>query len=408
MITINVIGLGYVGLTTALAFADKGSDVIGVDQSLILLKKLAKGNISIHEPFLKEKLKKCIKNEKIIFQNHITLSKNKINIIFICVGTPQNKDGSVDLNQIKDVVIQVCKKISNEKVIIVIKSTVPPGSTEKIKKISKMKKNINYISNPEFLREGSAWKDVINADKILIGGDNKNSIKYLKMLYKKFNGKIIVSNFKTAEFTKYLSNSILANLVSFSNYMAMLSENIQDIDTKKSFDAVSLDKRWFGSPAKIIDYFKPGLGYGGYCLPKDVEAINFISKKIKMKTNMLDEINTINNFVIHHHFGKIKNLPKKTKIYILGLSFKPNSNDLRYSKSIELVNMLINHKFVNLILCDPICIKEVKKIFKEKAKYRINPVIEKGAKYILTTAWKEYIVFLNKVDAKDKYNLRYE
>ena len=408
MININVIGLGYVGLTTALAFAFKGLNVVGVDTSVNLLNKLSNGHLSIHEPNLKKILNKNIKNKKIVFKKNTEIRHDSINIIFVCVGTPQKRNGSVDLRQIKNVIKKINKKIKNEKVIIVIKSTVPPGSIEEIKKISRLKQNINYVSNPEFLREGSAWNDVINADKILIGAENNFSIKYLKMIYKKFNGKIVLSNFETAEFTKYLSNSILANLISFSNNMAILSEKIGKIDTKKAFDSVSLDKRWYGKPAKIIDYFKPGIGYGGYCLPKDVEAINYLSKKNKVKTNMLNEISKVNKFVIHHHFSKIKKLPRASKIYILGLSFKPNSNDLRYSKSIEFVNLLIKNKFKNLTLCDPVCINELKKIFKNKVKYKIKPIYEKKAKYILTTAWKEYIIFLKKIDDKNKFNLRYE
>ena len=301
------------------------------------------------------------------------------------------------------------KKSKNFKTLIVIKSTVPPGTTYKIQKKIKKKRNIDLAINPEFLREGYAWKDFIKSDKVVIGTENKKSKRALLKIYSNFNCKKIIVNIETAEFIKYLSNSVLANLISFSNEMTILGEQIKGINIKKSFDAVKFDKRWFGYPSLISSYLHPGLGYGGYCLPKDLKALNYISKRYKNKNTIVNGIVQTNQKIFDHQIKKIKNrVRRKDKIYILGLSFKPFSDDLRDSKSIKLLEELIKSKFNNLIGCDPLAAKTASKIFKNKVKILDKPKYEKSAFYILSTAWPEYLKFLNKKVDKSKYlDLRY-
>lgn len=405
---INVIGLGFVGLTTALGFAHKGLSVTGIDKNKNKIKSLKINKIDFFEPKLETILKNCIKKKKINFDTELNINNKILNKVFICVGTPEKINGDVNLSEIENIIKNICSKYKNQKIIIIIKSTVPPGTiSEKLNKIITKNNNIELCSNPEFLREGYAWDDFINSDKIVIGSDKKKTQTEIRNIYKKFKGKKIITNTNTSEFIKYLSNSLLANLISFSNEMMMLGEKLKNIDILKSFYAVKLDKRWFGSPAKISDYFHPGIGFGGYCLPKDLAAINFLSKKKNIKSNLLHEVQRINKIVFNYQIEKIvSKIKKNSKIVILGLTFKPGSSDLRGSKSFLLVNELKKRGYKNLKIFDPSIIdskeKSLKKItILKKLKYKSSTV------YILLTAWPKITKFLNLNKPKKLIDLRY-
>jgi UDPglucose 6-dehydrogenase len=405
---INVIGLGFVGLTTALGFAHKGISVTGIDKNKNKIKSLKINKIDFFEPKLETILKNCNKKKKINFNTKLNINNKILNKVFICVGTPEKRNGDVNLSEIKNIIKNICSKYKNQKIIIVIKSTVPPGTiSEKLNKIIKKNNNIELCSNPEFLREGYAWDDFINSDKIVIGSNKKKSQTEIKNIYKKFKGKKIITDTNTSEFIKYLSNSLLANLISFSNEMMMLGEKLKNIDILKSFHAVKLDKRWFGSPAKISDYFHPGIGFGGYCLPKDLAAISFLSKKKKIKSHLLHEIQRTNEIVFNYQIKKITSKIKKdSEIVILGLTFKPGSSDLRGSKSFLFVSELKKRGYRNLKIFDPSIVnskdKSLKKIkILKKLKYKSNAV------YILLTAWPKITKFLNLIKPKKLIDLRY-
>ena len=405
---INVIGLGFVGLTTALGFAHKDLLVRGIDKNKNKIKSLRINQIDFFEPKLKSILKKCNKNKKISFDTKLNINNKITNKVFICVGTPQKDDGDVNLSEVENIIKNICDKYKYQKIIIVIKSTVPPGTiNDKLNKIIINNKNIELCSNPEFLREGYAWDDFINSDKIVIGSNTKKTQNEIKKIYKKFKAKKITCNTNTAEFIKYLSNSLLANLISFSNEMMMLGEKLKNIDILKSFYSVKLDKRWFGNPARISDYFHPGIGFGGYCLPKDLAAINFLSKQKKIKSNLLYEIQRINKIVFDYQIKKITaKIKKKDRIVILGLTFKPGSSDLRGSKSYLLINELKNRGYKNIKVFDPSIINSrdisLKKIqILKKLKYNVNTT------YILLTAWQEITKFLNLTKPKKLIDLRY-
>ena len=408
MININVVGLGFVGLTTLTGFASKGFKVNGIEKNKVYLERLKKNKFSFFEPYLKNIFKVNLKNKKIKISNQYYFENDRLNIFFVCVGTPSKKSGEVEINQIIEVINKLKNQAKNNKVLIVIKSTVPPGTTDKIKKSLKKKKNINVAINPEFLREGFAWKDFMEADKVVLGVENVQSKNALMQIYKNFKCKKIIVNIKTAEFIKYLSNSILANLVSFSNEITILGEQVGGIDIKKSFEAVKLDKRWFGNPSSISTYLHPGMGYGGYCLPKDLKALNYISKKLRNKNTIINSIIQTNQKIFDHQIKKIKNKIKpKDKVYILGLSFKPHSDDLRDSKSVNLIKQLVRLKFNNLIGCDPMSIKSASEIFNHKIRMLNKPKYEKSAYYILATAWPEYIKFSTKIKKDKLLDLRY-
>jgi UDPglucose 6-dehydrogenase len=407
---INIIGLGFVGLSTAVGLAFKGKKVNGVEIDKIKREKLINNIIPFYEPKLGQKLTKVQKNNKLSVSANFKISNSK-NFFFICVGTPSKRDGSIELNIVYNVVKNIVnniKKIKNKSQnYIVIKSTVIPGTIDFLKHKYKSIKNISFISNPEFLREGYAWEDFINPDKIVIGSGNKKDFNLIKNLYSGFDTKFVEISEKGAEFIKYFSNSALATMISFSNEMAMFAEKIKIKEVSKIFQSFHYDKRWSGNPSPMSKYFLPGLGYGGYCLPKDVRAFIKFSQNQKIKLPILQSTKKINEEIFNHQIKKIsKKINKKSKIYLLGLSFKPNSDDLRDSKSLKFAKKLHEMKFKNLIFCDPACYKELKDEFSNITVQK-TPTIEKKAIYILLTAWPQYLSFIKRNKNLNIINLRY-
>lgn len=405
-IKINVIGLGFVGLTTALAFSHLKFKVTAIEKDKINLKNLKQNKIKFFEPNLKNILKKANKNNNINFSSSFELDEKNINIFFICVGTPANKNGSTNFNQINSFLKILKKKTDKEKkILIVIKSTVPPGSTLSFKKMLANYPNIKFVSNPEFLREGHAWNDFFNSGKIIIGTQDNESRMIMKKIYLKLNDKIIFMSENSAEFSKYLSNLFLSNLISFSNTMMIFAEKFGGIDVKKSFSSLKMDNRFKGKSPKITEYIHPGLGYGGYCLPKDTLALSYMMKKTN-KNNLLSIVDKINRETILYQSNKILKSSKKN-IFILGASFKPNSDDIRFSKSIELIKILQRNKKKMIYVSDPKCYNNIKKLFENNVRILKIPKKINNTTYVLATAWEEYIQFSKKLNSEDLIDLRY-
>jgi UDPglucose 6-dehydrogenase len=407
---IYVIGLGFVGLTTAIGLAFKGNKVVAVDNDKEKITQLKNNIIQFHEPHLKENLHKVTVNKSLKLENSINL-KNCENYFFICVGTPNKINGSIDLRIINDAIKNIIKIINKKNIrknnYIIIKSTVVPGTVEYFNNSYKSIKNLYFISNPEFLREGHAWKDFVFPDKIVIGSKNKFISKKIKNLYKKFNSKYFMLSDKASEFLKYLSNTALANMISFSNEMVMLAEknNIKEISS--IFNALHTDKRWYGNPSGMSKYIYPGVGFGGYCLPKDLSALIQYSRFKKIKTPILDSVLKTNQIIFNYQFDKVrKKLKKNSKIYLLGMSFKPFSDDLRESVSLNFAKKLHKLNFKNLIICDPLCGEELKKKF-DNLKIILEPKVENNSVYILLTAWPQYVRFVEKNRNLKIFDLRY-
>jgi len=404
---ICVVGLGFVGLTTALSLTNKNLKIIAVDKDKKLINNLKKNKVPFKEPNLNEKLKKALLDKKIVFQNNLNFIKNKNYVFFICVGTSVNRYNEYDLSSVKKILKEIYIKNSNKNYIY-LKSTVLPGT---VKSLSDNfdKNKLLICSNPEFLREGFAWEDFNKADKIVIGYDDGDFIKLSKIIYKNFEGKFVFVNSSTAEFIKQLSNALLSNLISFSNLFALLGEKIGGIDINESFKSLKLDKRFYGKPALISSYVHPGIGFGGYCLPKDISALSKFSLK-RINNSLFENIIDINAKIFKMHFNKIISLvSKKDKLYILGLSFKDGSDDLRFSKSLELVNKLLKKKYKNLVLCDLLATDNLKKLYKNyKFKIQKNPIYEKKAFYVLCSTNKKYINFLNKVPKEQIIDTKYK
>ena len=349
---IAIIGTGYIGLVQGIVMSDLGFDVVCIDNDATKIEMLKQGKSPIYEPELEETLKKSLKNGKIKFTLDYNSGIKNADVIFLAVGTPPLADGSSNLNYITAASKNLAPFLSKDSLIIT-KSTVPMGTNKKIKKIilDELKKrnmdnlNVSVISNPEFLREGKAVYDFLNPDRIVVGideNDNKEKIKKeIYKIYEYFLKKqipIIFTNLETAELSKYSSNAFLSVKISFINEMAMLSEkigaNIEDVSKIMGFD------HRIGN-----EFLNAGLGFGGSCFPKDTLAILNIGKNNDCEMSIVNSAVKFNDDLKDILIKKIKNKLGNVKgktISILGLSFKPETDDIRESPAIKIIKKLIN------------------------------------------------------------------
>jgi len=361
---ICVIGAGHVGLVAAACFADLGHRVICVDKDKKRIVSLKKGILPFYEPDLDPLVKKGLKSKGLIFSSSLPESIKKSQVIFIAVGTPPQADGSADLTAIGNVAHVIAKNLNSYK-LIVGKSTVPVWTGRKIKEtIHRYKKNGNdfdVASNPEFLREGKAIYDFFYPDRIVIGVESKRAEEMLKDIYAAVKAPIIVTDINTSELIKHASNSFLATKISFINAVSRVCD-LAGADVEKIALAMGLDRR-IGK-----EFLQAGIGYGGFCFPKDVEAFAYISKKVGYDFGLLKEVKAINDQQRSNFVEKVKEhlwILKGKKIAILGLSFKPDTDDMRFAPSVDIVKAFIQEGS-QLCLCDPQSLEEAKKIFSAK------------------------------------------
>lgn len=387
---ITIIGHGYVGLVSACVFADFGNEVAVIGHTKEKIEKLNNGNPIIYEPGLAELLEKNLKAKRIKFYLDDYQSIKEAAVVFITVGTPPKENGEPNLSSVIEVANKISENLStkaNRFTVIACKSTVPVGTNKLIEKIIKSKNkknNFAVASCPEFLREGSAIYDTLNADRIVIGSNSKRAIEILLKLHQPLNGEKVITNLSTAELIKYVSNAMLATKISFANLIAFYSEKV-DADVEAVLDAVGLDKRI----GRI--FMNPGLGYGGSCLPKDVAALIDTGKKLKINTNLLQAVEEINLLTKKNFLEKIlKNAPGKN-IAIWGLSFKPNTDDIRFAPSIFLIENLLKNNY-QITVYDPVAINNIKKIFGEKINYEQDPYLAVRNKdaLIIVTEWNVF------------------
>lgn len=413
---ISVIGLGFVGLTTAIGFCEKGFSVYGYDIDCKKTGLIKEGNLPFFEPGLKENLQKHLNN---LFKptNDLAEAIRNSKVIFICVGTPSNLDGSVDLRYIFEALKNIILSINDETYrVIVIKSSVPPPTTQDsikpfIEKLGvKVGNNLGLTNNPEFLREGHAWHDFLYPDRIVIGEDDTKSGKIIEDLYQSFNAPIHRVSLNTAEYIKYLSNTLLATLISFSNEQSLIAKSIGNIDLKKSFQIIHQDKRWFGNPANMSSYVYPGCGYGGYCLPKDVQALIQQSLKHDFSPEMLMNTHKMNNKIIVSVVDEIaEKCPKDKAIGILGLSFKPNSDDVRQTPAKNIIEGLLKRGFNKINAYDPVAIHAFQRSYGFPIRYlpTLEEIISNSETLIILTAWDEFIQNEEKITQKPVLDYRY-
>ena len=414
---ITVLGLGFVGLTTGLGFAKKGFKTFGFDINEQRLNQLKALNIPFHEPHLKEVLTET--NDKSFFlEEEFENAIKQSEAIFICVGTPGKEDGSADLTYVKEAIDQILNVDTDRFQVIITKSTVPPStvSNEVIPHVNNRLKElpnrkIGFASNPEFLREGYCWEDFIEPDRIVIGVKDDHSKEILDKIYQPFNAPIHYVSYNSAEFIKYLSNTLLSTLISYSNEMSMVAHHIGDIDVQKAFKILHEDKRWFGSPASMSKYVYPGCGYGGYCLPKDTAALASISEENGFEPKILKANLDVNERIKPLLVDIVSEKLEKSKtIGILGLSFKPNSDDVRYTPSKDVIDLLINRGYENIVAYDPVANQEFQTYYPSlKIKYKedLNSTIEESDALVLTTAWPEFEKEEKKIKSKPFFDLRY-
>ena len=394
---IGIVGLGFVGLSLTSVLASKGYDVIGIDTDKEKCKKISNGISPFFEPELEKTLKNGFKKKLVISDNFSSISN--CDMIFVTVGTPQKTDGSIELSIIKKAVLTISKNILKNKKnpIIFIKSTVIPGTLQKVilpileKNTGKRAgKEFGLLSNPEFLQESTAIKDTKFPHAVVIGGDQTEYMKKAKRFFSKIhpNVPIIETNHQTAEMIKYANNSFLATKISFINQLANICQNIPGANIDDIAQTIGLDPRI----GKL--FLNAGPGYGGSCLPKDVKAIINFSSKIGVPPLLLNAVDKSNQKQIESIMNLIEkncgNLRGKN-ISILGLAFKPKTDDIRDSISIKIIEKLLK-KHARVIVHDPMAIKNVKKKFKDRIKYAdsISEVLKNSHCGVLMTAWPEY------------------
>lgn len=412
---ITVLGLGFVGLTTALGFSKKGFRVYGIDVNKQRVDSIKKYEVPFYEPFLDDALKEEL-GKNFLVDTSLEDAVNDSQVVIICVGTPGNPDGSADLTYLLAAVKDVFESSKGDFKVIVTKSTVPPSTVSKkvkpyVEELNKKyKKEIGLASNPEFLREGYAWEDFMNPDRVVIGVEDERSKKILNDIYRPFDAPIHYVTFSSAEFIKYLSNTLLSTLISFSNEMAMIAEHIGDIDVPSAFKILHQDKRWFGQPASMSSYVYPGCGYGGYCLPKDTAALASVARENGVNPTMLDANLEINEKITEHVSQKVADaVSTGSTIGILGLSFKSGSDDVRLSPSKSVIEKLLAKGYKNIVAFDPMANKIFDEIHKLPIKYAdtLESLVGQADDLVLLTSWPEFKQNKKLITTKRLFDLRY-
>ena len=386
---IGVVGTGYVGLVAACCLAKSGHSVIAVEKDINKLELLKKGKVPFFEEGLEEILQNNLTNDRISFTSDLTSALEDISTVIIAVGTPSLPDGRVDLSQVNDVAQEIARNAKNE-LIVVMKSTVPPGTGNSLCKrfFDKSGVKIHYISNPEFLREGTSVWDWYNADRIIIGCDDEEVGRKFAEIYSDIRSPIVFMDVVSAEMVKYASNAFLATKISFINEIANLCELVgANID--KVAPAIGMDSR-------IGPHFlKSGLGYGGSCFPKDTKGLDYISSFNGYRVGVLKaviEVNARQKMIAIRKIQKVLGDLNRKHIAVLGLAFKPGTDDVREAPAIDIINYLVAEgAFVSA--SDPLAIGNARHKLPSCVKLYFNPYEAlKGAQAVLlATEWPGFI-----------------
>lgn len=389
---ITVIGTGYVGLVAAIGFADFGNDVIGVDIDKEKIDNLNKGISPIYEQSIYEYLNRNLKSKRLRFSSDISSSLRDCEVIFIGVGTPPKENGEADLSQVESVVNEICKNLNGYKTIV-LKSTVPIGTNRWVKDYIKKETNsdnFDVVSNPEFLREGRAINDFFHPDRVVIGYESEKSKEIIKDIYKSLyliETPFVWCNYETAELIKYANNAFLATKITFINQIANLSEAI-GANVIQVAKAMGMDGR-IGPK-----FLHAGPGYGGSCFPKDTKALVEIGNKYNVNMSLVKEVINLNELQKNKMIDKLKRiLPDLSNkcVAILGLSFKSETDDMRESPAISIINKLLENN-VTIKVHDPKAISNAKQIFGDNLIYCDNAVeaVNDADALMLVTDWNEY------------------
>jgi len=389
---LSIIGTGYVGLVQGACFADTGNNVICMDIDEKKISGLKKGIIPIYEPGLEELVRKNAQEGRLEFTTSIKTAVQKSDIIFLCLPTPPSEDGSADLSHVLSVVDQI-GELANADKIVVSKSTVPVGTVDKIKQLLKKKAKfqMDVVSNPEFLKEGTALQDSLKPDRVVIGTKSKKAAAILQELYEPFvrtGNPIIIMDEHSSEMTKYAANAFLATKISFMNELANLCEEVgADIDSIR---------KGIGSDPRIGKQFLfPGVGYGGSCFPKDVKALISTSEEFGRPLTILrsvDKLNEEQKKVLLRKLNKhFKDQLSGKTIAIWGLSFKPQTDDIREAPSLVMIRELLNAG-AKVRAHDPIAISVVEPLFRGKIDFCESSydALKDADALLVVTEWNEF------------------
>ncbi len=386
---ICIIGAGYVGLVSGACFADLGNRVICVDNDEKKIKRLNAGKIPIYEPGLEELVRRNKKEGRLSFSSDIKTGVKKCEIIFIAVGTPSRDNGEADLTFVENVSREIAVSMPSYR-LIVEKSTVPVNTGEWVERTIRTfnKRGIKFdvASNPEFLREGSAIKDFMNPDRIVIGVQSKRARDLLAELYKPLKAPLVVTDIKSAEIIKHASNSFLAAKISFINTMSEVCDKV-GADVVEVARGIGLDRR-IGK-----EFLNAGIGFGGSCFPKDLSAFIRIAERIGCDFGMLKEAQKVNDrqkvLLIKKIESLVWNLHKKT-IGVLGLSFKPDTDDIRQAPALEIIETL-KSQGAKVKVYDPQAMDKAKKALSGVEFCRDAYVAARNSDCILlATEWNEF------------------
>ncbi len=393
-----IIGTGYVGLVTGICFAETGHEVICLDIDREKIEKLQKGISPIYEPGLEELLKRNLKSQRIKFTTHYPEAVKQAKAIFLALPTPSKKDGSCNIFFLEQATEELIKHINSYKIII-NKSTAAVGTLfrlkEKIKQSLQTKTNFDVVSNPEFLKEGSAILDCMKPERIIIGAENKKAFRIMRKIYSPFfvrSERIIEMDILSAEMTKYAANAMLATRISFMNELAQIC--------KRTGANINHIRKGIGTDSRIGDKFLyAGIGYGGSCFPKDVRALIHTANSLNYKPRLLESVESVNESQkkelfqnMEKYFAKKGGLKDKT-IAIWGLAFKPDTDDMRDAPSLIIIKELLAAG-AKIKVFDPIAMNNAKKLLKNLKNLTFckneHETVKQADAIALLTEWKQF------------------
>jgi UDPglucose 6-dehydrogenase len=389
VMNIAVVGTGYVGLVTGTCLSEIGHNVICIDIDKAKIEKMKKGISPIYEPGLDELMKKNIAAERLHFTANHGEAFQIADVIYIAVGTPEKEDGSANLSFVKQVAIDIASEITKD-VIVVTKSTVPVGTNHWIKETIdghlKQAVNVEVVSNPEFLREGAAIYDSFNGDRIVVGADNPKAADVIEEINKPYGIPVFKTDIRSAEMIKYAANAFLATKISFINEISNICErveaNVEDVAV-----GMGMDNR-IGS-----QFLNAGIGYGGSCFPKDTKALVQIAGNVEYDFELLKGVIEVNKkqqrILLNKLHDRFEDLVGKN-IAVLGLAFKPNTDDMREAASIPITDYLIKEG-ANVKAFDPVAMDQAKKILNADVAYAetIKEALEGADAVLILTEWAE-------------------
>ncbi|HUS86316.1 MAG TPA: UDP-glucose/GDP-mannose dehydrogenase family protein [Bacteroidales bacterium] len=394
---ITIIGTGYVGLVSGTCLAETGVTVTCLDIDVEKIEKLNKGIIPIYEPGLSPMVLRNVQSGRLKFTTDPCEAISESQVVFIAVGTPPDEDGSADLKYVLEAASVIGREM-NDYLVVITKSTVPIGTAEKVRatiktELERRRSNIEFdvASNPEFLKEGDAVNDCMKPDRIVVGTDSERAFKILEKLYKPFilNGHpVIYMDIPSAELTKYAANAMLATKISFINDIANLCELVGA--------DINMVRRGIGSDSRIGNKFiYAGIGYGGSCFPKDVKAIIKTAEGFGYELKVMKAVEEVNNlqkeYLYHKTLQYFSNDLKDKKIGLWGLSFKPNTDDMREAPALALIEKLISAG-AHIAAFDPVAMDEAKRRLGDKIRYAsdaYDALVDADA-MLLATEWSEF------------------